>query len=606
MLGGFCRFGLWARIKPLCISMDSTSPTRSRRKEKSKEPEEAISSATSQTSTSPQKSKDRPRSKSPRSKRSAVDSSALASSSAPIVCDWDSLPFDACLKILEYFTDDLPSLVSLGSVSSYWRRVSTSEPLWRQLFLRHFTRLEPSDEYFLQHGVPKPTLLREKTGGMATAGPSSYWHLFANKWPLLQYWYKGKATINTIKATTDIERFSMMVEWRGFCVTGGSDGRLCFWDPKQFRFQKAFAATKKKAKAEPKADPEIWREIKNLHEYHIWWMTIQGDLCFTVGSDGTLKVTDLAPLIDDPAAPLETIVVMSDHAPYWAIDVSLADRLVVIGSQVGYVTVLEWEKDDWRKWKMLRSVKLGAGVWDVCLLPQRRIAACGYKNISIYDFNPLPTELRQDEEDPATPVRNALIAQPKRHERLTIPAFSLPYVDHNVKATTAFPSPHGLYVAPQMRAEDAAAEAAVAANDPAPIVQQVRAVRNLNFTRGLLIAAVVGRGIEAWNVDTRELVWFIDTNSIDVFDIQQSNNKLVCVGTDVLIGYPVILTYDFQTQTLIRQVSPDGAIGRVFSACVTDDSIYVCAVDLALNISFSEKKDGIELEKKESSSCVVS
>lgn len=596
------------------ISMDSTSPTRSRRKEKSKEEELPISSATSSDVVEPKKPKERSRSKSPRSKRSAVDSATSASSSAPIQCDWDALPYDACLKIMENFADDIPALVSLGSVSSFWRQVSTSETLWRKLFFLRFSRLEPNDEHFLEHSVPKPGLLQQSSaqGKAASAGPSSYWHLFSSKWAQHKHWRTGNEHIQMVKPSTDIERFSMMVPWRGFCVTAGSDGRICFWDPNKFHYDKGAKPSKKKAS---KVIPEIWRELRGLHEYHIWWMLIEGDLCFTVGSDGTFKVTDLSPLVADPMAELETITVVWNSVPYWAIDVSLADCQAVIGSQSGVLTVFEWEKDDWKKWKALRTVKLGSGVWDVCLLPGRRFAACGFKNISVYDFKPQSAEIRQDDREPPVASHGALLGEPKRQERFTPPNTSIPYLSslHPTSPADTSSAASSSYVPPQKKAIAAdASSSAPSSSDPSsptttaesPPAERIYMVRNLKVTSGLLIGAVVGKGLDAFDVHSGELVWSIPLNGEDIFDIQQVNNRLVGVGTDEF-GFAVVVVWDIVSRKVIARAAGSQSIGRVFSACVTDDAIYVCGVDAMLHITFPENAKNAKKESN-SSGCVVS
>ena len=463
---------------------------------------------------------------------------------------------------MESLVDDIPSLVRLGQVSSFWRQVSTSEALWRQMFYHKFCKLEPTDAYFLEHGVPKPTLLQASKPQLPNipAGMSPYWHLFMQKWSLHKLWNVKTANTSFIKPSSDIERFSMMSPWRGFCVTAGSDGRLCFWDPRNFLTDTSLASSSTSSKN--KGKPKPWKQSP-LHEYHIWWMTIQEDLCFTVGSDGKLMVTNLAPLVDDHEAVLETVEVMWNPVPYWALDVSLSERLCIIGSQNGNITLFEWDADDWRKWKIIRSVRLGAGVWDVCLLPGRRFAACGFNSIAIYDFTPTPSELRQDEESPVAPTRAALLGEPKRLERVTKPEYTLP-----------------TEINPKTR----------------PVM-----ARNLNYSRGMLLAAVAGSGIEAWDIDKRELLWTIEHDSIDTFDVQLINNKLVCVGTD-MTGSAVVSVFDIATRELILRTAHDRPVGRVFSTCVTDESIYICAVDGTVHIRFAAKED----KKESSSGCVVS
>lgn len=612
-------------VLPFLSQMDSTSPSRSRGKEKSKEDELPISSATSSDTPEPKRPKERSRSKSPRSKRSAVDSATSASSSAAIQCDWDALPYDACLKIMEHFADDIPALISLGSVSSFWRQVSTSETLWRKLFFHRFSRLEPTDAHFLEHSVPQPGLLQQSSaqGKATSAGPSSYWHLFAAKWAQHKHWRTGNEHVQMVKPSTDIERFSMMVPWRGFCVTAGSDGRICFWDPNKFHYDSGAKPSKKKS---TKVIPEIWRELRGLHEYHIWWMLIEGDLCFTVGSDGTFKVTDLSPLVNDPMAELETITVIWNSVPYWAIDVSPEECQAVIGSQSGVLTVFEWEKDDWRKWKALRTVKLGSGVWDVCLLPGRRFAACGFKNISVYDFKSESGERRQDDREPTVASHGALLGEPKRQERFTPPNMSIPHLPSLHPTSPATSSSSSVpYVAPQRRDEEAAllAPSSSASSSSAPSAsasapsssntdttaaeppkERVHMVRNLKVSSGLLIAAVVNKGIDAFDVNTGDLVWSIPLKGEDIFDLQQVNNRLVGVGTDEF-GFAVVIVWDIVSRKVIARAAGSQSIGRVFSACVTDDAIYVCGVDAMLHITFPENAKNSKKESN-SSGCVVS
>jgi hypothetical protein len=564
--------------------MEPTSPKSKRKAAKEKddvkdqvvEPEPEPSDAKERS-----KSKERARSKSPKASRKAIVNDASASSSiAGDSVDWESLPFEVCMKILGGLQDDLGSLMALSSVSVTWRQISTSEESFRSLFMATFAKLEPSDEYFLENGAPKPTLLKPakaKEGHVVPPGPSSYFHLYAHKYPLHKRWIRRQFTTSLFKAVSDAERFSMLVPWRGFCVTAASDGNVCFWDPKSFATASSSSSSSSSTASssntkdtpnvtiKPKQKP---RRLFNVHTAHIWWMTIQGDLCFTVSSDGCFKVTNLEPLITDfDNANLETITVISSDIPIWAIDVLRRSRRVVVGAQNGLVTLLSWKKGKWKEWKVIRSVKLQGGIWDVCLLPNQRFAACCNIDIRVYNFEPSDVEKELDAEFPPTAVQGALVPNFQRAV-ITPPDILLP------------------------------------AEGTFTLEQRSRAglTRNLNFVDGLLISACSTVGLEAYNVDTGERVWTLKTKGVDIFDVGMTNNKLVCAGTDETTGYASVIVFDGRTHELILETGPTSSIGRVFSTCVTDESIYVCAVGSLYHVNFVPAGK----TSKEDSGCVIS
>lgn len=649
--------------------MDPTSPKRSRKSEKSKNAEVEIEEAANDSPTQQTKQeKRRSRSKSPKSaSRSArVESAASSSSSSALSCEWNSLPLELCIRILEGLSDDVQSLLSVGRVSLHWRQVATSEALWRSVFLRSFVRLEPMDEYFLNHGVPTLPLLslsrkindKKASKEKEPTGPSSFWHLFAHKWSTQRRWNATRMRTNLISPSVGTERFSMMVLWRGYCVTAGSDGRVCIWEHESFESKSSESPVSIKLPphatsiAKEKAKAKILKELQ-LHEYHIWWMMIEGDLCFTVGSDGKFRVTNLEPLATQGAdAEIETITVVSSAWSYWAIDVDPERRLCIIGSQVGTIVLLRWAEDDWRQWERLRNVKLGAGVWDLCLLQTDQFAACGYQNIAIYNFEPTDAEKREDEYNRENEQNNnqntGLVSESKREKRtkydFTIPPeFDIepikPITTSNntetnnpVQATTSSaPSSPTAPAAASSSAPSASSSSSQSTSPPLPATTAPTAssssissatqtaeqnaviasfdapqrksmmCRNLKWIGGLLIAAIVERGLEAWDVKTRELVWSISDADFDIFDVQQINNKLVVVGSDRSTGFAVVRVYDARTRQLLLAAEPDEQVGRIFSVCVTDESIYVCAVEAMLHIQFTQKSG-----KKDSKGCVIS
>lgn len=470
-------------------------------------------------------------------------------------------------------SDDIPSLLALGNVSVFWRQVSTTEDVWRKLFQSVFHKLEPSDEYFLENGAPKPTLLKEaktKQGGTLPVGPSSYYHLFATKYPLHQRWMKQQFSSSLILNDKQLDKaFSMMVQWRGFCVTAGSDGAVCLWNPKNFSNTNSSKVASSSSSSTPKPPKLKPFRVFQIHQGHIWWMTIQGDLCFTVGSDGTFKVSNLEPLVaSDPLnAVVEQITVLDWNIPIWCIDVNRRSRKVVIGTQDGHVVLMSWKKGNWKQWKALRTVKLRSGIWDVCLLPGR-FAVCANIDICIYNFEASEIESSFDAENPPpAPANNALISV-NRRAVLTPVDLKLPK-----EGQEAIPNrPRG------------------------------GLTRNLNFIDGQLVAACSTVGLEAWDIDTAERLWTLDTRGYDVFDVGMTNNKLVCVGTDEDTGMAAVIVFDGPSRTFVLESGPDQGIGRVFSTCVTDGSIYVCAVNGLYHIDFNPREKG----KKDDSSCVIS
>lgn len=510
------------------------------------------------------------RAKSP--KRNLGLSSPEAASSSTPSCDWESLPLEVCYGILTSLSDDIPALLALGKVSVFWRQISTTEDVWRRLFQRVFHKLEPSDEYFLEHGAPKPTLLKEaRTGlGPLPIGPSSYYHLFAAKYPLHRRWVKQQFTTSLIPNYGHADKvFPMMIAWRGFCVTAGSDGNVSLWDPKNFSTSSSSKSAHSSTSTPKPSKLKPFRTIP-VHEGHIWWMVIQGDLCFTVGSDGRLKVMNLEPLVtlDAQNAVLEQIVVLSLNIPIWCIDVNRKSRKVVIGTQDGHVMLLSWKKGNWKQWKAVRNVKLRSGIWDVCLLPGRRFAVCANIDICIYHFDPSAVEASFDAENPPPAALDNALCSMNRRAVVTPVDLKLPKEGE----------------------------------ENMPNRPRAGLTRNLNFIDGQLIAACSTVGLEAWNVDSGERLWTLSTRGYDVFDVGMTNNKLVCVGTDEDTALANVIVFDGPTRTFLLESGPDVSIGRVFSTCVTDGSIYVCAVSGLYHINFAQSEKG----KKDDSSCVIS
>lgn len=466
---------------------------------------------------------------------------------------WTSLPFNIGINIMQRLGNDFKAAVRLGATSQFWRLIYASDELWQYHLLRKFLHLESCDEFFLE---------RDAVRYGSLLGASSSLQLFARKWVQWQAWSRGGISMDDTaipRCGSNDDQYTHLIRWRDFFISTLPDGRVIFWNPERFAPEATFDINIRDMAIECKPV-----RIEYPHASPIYCYCLRGDKLFTASKEGTLSVMllEYISIRDITLLGLETTTLIEGQSPIITVDVSLAERIAVVGTLAGEISAYEWDETEWTRWRLVRKLNFGPGLCELCLLPRRRFAASGSKDIEIFNIDAASsTSHRGAGANSPNPSGDTAASSATPSDLKTTPDLVIPsYLIANPSLKASFE----ISMTPKPK--------------PRPIDQQPPTVtRNLKLIDGLLVVSISTLGIEAWDVDRVELKWKTVIRSLDIRHMQRFNHKLALMGIDES-QHESALVIDLADPEQVRwEASSYKPIYGVSSICVTDDAFYLCS-----------------------------
>lgn len=501
---------------------------------------------------------------------------------------WTSLPFSISIKIMQLLGDDFKAAAGLGTTCLFWRLIYASDELWQYHLLRKFLHLESSDQFFLQNRALPPK-------NLASASPSL--QLFGRKFVQWQAWGRGGISMSDTaipRCGSDDDQYIHMIRWREYFVTSTPDGRVLFWNPERFEPEATFDINVRDTAPECQAV-----RIEYPHTSSIYCMRIVDEFCYTATQAGEVSVSilDSMSIRDRTLLGLETYTLVEGLQPIHAMDVSLTERVAVIGTTKGEIFAYELGNTA-STWKLIRKFLFGSELHDLCLLPGRRFAASGLKDIEIYNIGESTSSQEAESNTPSTsaPSQDAASSSDASNAVKTPPDLVIPsYLMAHPELKPIFE----IKTTPPRK--------------PLPLDQQPACVtRNLRFVDGLLVVSISTLGVEAWDVDRVELVWNVCIHTLDIRHMERYNHKLALVGIEESTMESA-LVLDMTNLDFLWEATPYKPINGVASLCVTDDAFYLCSRHILCHHKVKSPKSIDTLfsspasnEKKRKGACVIS
>ena len=243
-------------------------------------------------------------------------------------------------------------------------------------------------------------------------------------------------------------------------------------------------------------------------------MEVVDSKAFTCGANGTVQMTDLL---------AETTSIIYTHpakSPLWCLNIHIESRQIAIGSQFGQVIVLYMDHEWSQVLKMMDSLKVRGGLWDINFIGASEIAISS-------DF--------------------PLLIDPPNSKVRSIPSHAI--------------SP------PHEKVRD--------------LIGHVGHVRSLHSLSDEILVTAGDKQMMGWEWETSKRLWEIDVGEGRIYDIAVIGNKIVTaisVSGRTTDDYAVLRVWRFihGMPYFICDIEL-GQSDRIFSISATNDHIFCCS-----------------------------